>query len=427
MIIQDLISGIRNAITPPPPPPMAVPQRMYTSDMISGWGATTKAGQVVSAETAKKIATAYRCGNVLSDDIATMPFQTYRSLNNQIEQVAADGDIRNIAYLLERQPNRWMTPFIWKKTIINWLIYWGNAYIWQPLGPYRELFILPAWSTFPVMDPNGNLYYSTIFPNFEQNYIPDVEMVHLMINSPDGINGRSMLAYARETFGGQLGAHETRDKISGSGLNPTAAIWINGEVNEEARNKLRRSYLDAVTGSANAGGAVIFDNKIVKFEPVTINPTDAQFLESIAATDVDIANFFGVPLYKINQGKQSYESNGQQDLDYMKTTLNPFLVQWEQAAWLKWLSASEQPMMYMKFNRTAILQTDAKTRAEYLEKQILSGQLTPNEARQVNDMSAFEGGDAHYLPANIGTILADGSIKAGAPTPVDPNAVGGKQ
>ena len=146
-----IFSEIFNALNPPPAPQVAIPMRLQT-EMISGWGQTTKSGQIVSAETAKTIATAYRCGNVLSDDIAIMPMQTYRNLSGQIERVAADGNIRNTAYLLEREPNRWMTPFIWKKTIILWLIYWGNAYIWAPPGPYQEFFILPASATYPVID-----------------------------------------------------------------------------------------------------------------------------------------------------------------------------------------------------------------------------------------------------------------------------------
>jgi HK97 family phage portal protein len=161
----------------------------------------------------------------------------------------------------------------------------------------------------------------------------------------------------------------------------------------------------------------VFDDKVSKFESITLKPTDAQFLETINATDAEIANFFGVPLYKLNQGKQSYDSNAQQDLDYLKSTLNPYLVQWEQAARLKWLSYPEQALTYFRFIRESLLQTDAKTRAEYLEKMILSGQMSPNEARRINDMSAYDGGDSYYIPANTGQILPDGSIKSGAPTP----------
>ena len=81
-----IFSEIYNALTPPPAPQVAVPQRMMP-ETLSGWGTKTKSKQVVSEETSKKIATAYRCANVLSDDIATMPFQTYTNINDEIKRV----------------------------------------------------------------------------------------------------------------------------------------------------------------------------------------------------------------------------------------------------------------------------------------------------------------------------------------------------
>jgi HK97 family phage portal protein len=161
-----------------------------------------------------------------------------------------------------------------------------------------------------------------------------------------------------------------------------------------------------MSGSSNAYRLAILDNKTTKFEQITMKPVDAQFLESINANDLEIANFFGVPSYKLNQGKQSYQSNEQQNLDYLNTTLDPYLVQWEQAGALKFLSELEQNDTYLRFNRDVLLRTDATTRAGYLEKKILSGQLTPNEARAIDDQSAYIGGDQHYIPANM-TVIGD--------------------
>lgn len=406
MIISRLTSSAL-----PPVPDKARPDDYYPGIFRVQTGYTST-GRSVSAETAKKVATVYRCANMISDDIAMMPLQVFRSYQGKVSRIYPDATARNTAYLLERQPNRWMTPFLWKKTIVTWLIFHGNAYIWAPPGPYRELFILRADRTYPVLDWDGNKWYLTTFPSdpSKEEPIPDTEMVHLMINSADGFSGRSVPTYARETIGRQLNAHEVQDRMSG-GLNPSAAIWVNGEVNREAREQVKKAYLDAVTGSQNAGGVAVFDKKIEKFEAITMTPADAQFLEGIAATDADIANFFNVPLHKLNMGKQSYESNEQQELNYVKSTLNPFLIQWEQAGGLKWIPEADQPFQYLKFNRDALLQTDAKTRSEVIRNRIMSGVLTPNEARQIEDMSGFEGGDAYYMPANMGRILPDGSIE----------------
>jgi HK97 family phage portal protein len=271
------------------------------------------------------------------------------------------------------------------------------------------LFILDADKTTAKFDEDGNKWYETRFPNGQIELLPDVEIAHLMINSKDGLRGIPVLEHARETLGRQLAAHETQDSLAGDGLKPTAALWVKSRaLSDEAREKVRRSYIDAV----QTGAAVFETDQFEKFESITMKPTDAQFLEGIAATDADIANFFGFPLHKLNMGKQSYESNDQQELNYIKSCLNPFCVQTEQVGGLKWIAVKDQPFQYLRFNRDAILQTDAKTRMETLIKKIQNAILTPNEALRIEDMNPYPGGDHHYMQASYGRILADGSIEA---------------
>jgi hypothetical protein len=40
--------------------------------------------------------------------------------------------------------------------------------------------------------------------------------------------------------------------------------------------------------------------------------------------------------------------------------------------------------------------------------------MSPNEARQVEDNSAYTGGDTYYMPSNYGKIAEDGSIQTTA-------------
>lgn len=395
MIIRRAI----NTAFPNVPSVMTLPELLEVTNMASS------SGQVVTPERSKNISTAYRCINVLSDDVAKMPLQTFVSrAAGQITRVQPSNRMMmNIAWLLELSPNRWMTPLIFKKALIQWLLCYGNAYAWKPVtqpGQRPEIYILPANVTIPLLDMQGNIWYRTQLSD-ETQYIPGVEVLQLMINSTDGMLGRSVISYARETLGRQLGAHETQGKFFDHGLNPGGLIWMAGEANQEARAKIRQSYEEAMSGSGNAHRLAVLDNKITKFEPITMKPVDAQFLESIEANDTEIANYFGVPLYKLNSGKQSYQSNEQQNLDYLQTTLDPYLVQFEQAAALRWLSEEEQNYTYFRFNRDVLLRTDAKTRAEYLSTKIQSGQMSPNEARSIDDLPAYEGGDRYYFPSNM--------------------------
>jgi phage portal protein BeeE len=83
-------------------------------------------------------------------------------------------------------------------------------------------------------------------------------------------------------------------------------------------------------------------------------------------------------------------------------------VQFEHTAGLKWIPEAEQSNTYFRFNRDVLLRTDAKSRAEYMNIKIMSGQMSPNEGRELEDLSSYPGGDFHYMPANMLTVEAEG-------------------
>ena len=375
-------------------------------ELVSTLGLSSASGQVVSVENSNNVATAYRCVNILSDDIAKMPLQTFVSRRpGEIERMKSNALQQNIAWRLEKKPNRWQTPFQFKKRVITWLLHWGNGYVWRPLRSGNELFILPSNLTYPVFDVNGDVWYMTRFRGSAVDEpIPGAEVLHLLINPDEtGLNGRGVIRYARDTIGRQMAAHSTQDTMYKSGLSAGGILWLNGEGSPEIRKKVRASYEETMSGVENNNRIVILDNKITKFEQITMRPTDMQFLQSIQQNDAEIANYYGMPLHKLNMGKQSYESNTQQQLDYLSTTIDPYLVQWEEAAGLKWLSEFDQEDTYFRFERSVLLRTDPKSRGEYLNGAINNGRLSPNEARQVEDRAADPSPAANllYMPVNI--------------------------
>jgi len=375
-------------------------------EYVPSYGYSTEAGEQVTVYRAHSIATAYRAKNIISDDVAKLPFQVMRRNGRQVEQIQPDPVTRNIAYLLQVSPNIWgWTPFQFKKAVIEWLLFYGNAYIWSPVVGPRQLLVLPADRTMPVFTLDGELWYRHTFSNGSTGYIPAVEVLHLLIN-PDatGFVGRGVITFARETFGRQLAAYKAESKLYSQGMLPAAYIQFAGELNKEARQAARLEYERAMSGAENAYRLAVFDNKITKFEPIHIQLKDAQFLESIDATDRDICNFFGLPEHMLNRGKEAYNSNEQKYLEYLQGTLDAYLVPWEEAARIRWLSQEEQATHYFKFIREALLRMDSKARAASMAIRIQNGMMTPNEAREKDDMSAYPGGDRHYMPMNYRAI-----------------------
>ena len=371
---------------------------MTLNELSSMMGGATVSGETVTPERSKTVATAYRAANIISDDVAKIPLQQFVRMGRDIQQVPPDALTKNLAYLLEVTPNQWgWTPFQFKKSIIDWEIWHGNAIVWRPPVWPPQLLILPANRTRPVFDVNGNLWYEHRFSNQRVEYIPSVEILHLMINPDEtGFWGRGVITYAAETLGKQLSGHKVQSKIYANGVKSSAYMQVQGALDPDGRKRVRDSYQEAL----DAYGLAVFDNKIVKFEPIQMKLTDAQFLEQINASDIDIATFFGMPLHMLNRGKESYNSNEQKYIEYLQGTLDTYLVPFEQAARIRWLPAEEQGRSYFKFVREALLRMDAKGRAETNEIKIRSGVMTPNEAREKDDQSAYVGGDRYYMTSN---------------------------
>jgi len=376
----------------------------------------TRSGRRITPELTKSIATAYRCSNIISDDVASIPFQMFERINDQISRIYPDPVTKNIPYLIEVQPNRWMVPFIFRKTLKQWLMFYGDAYTWYP-PMMNEIFILESDRVKSHFDEKGNLWWIYTPLNGNTRVIPDFEIKHEMINSVNGINGRSIISYARETILRQLAMHETQTSIATKGLNPAGIIKLIGELKQteketaaDARKRIKTEFLDAISTTRDAGGVAIFDKTIESFTPITMKPVDAQFLETMQFTDVEIANFFSMPLWKVNQGKESYESNIAQQLDYLQTTLNPYLIQEEQESRRKWIPEKDQSSVYFRAVRESILRMDPKSRAEYIKVKIASGTLTPNEGRQIDDMSSYPEGNGYYFPSNMAKIGENGNL-----------------
>lgn len=382
------------------------------SEWEPSWGRRTQSGQAVSVYSSQCIATAYRAKNIISDSVASMPFKQYHRDGKKRSEVDEDAIVRNIPYLTQVMPNDWgWTPFQMKKAFTEWLLFYGNGYIWRPPVSPAQLFVLAANNTRPLFDMAGNLWYEHKFASADKPaYIPSVEIMHLLIN-PDqtGMMGRGVISFARETFGRRLSANRAQSMLHAQGFMPAAVMKVNGDASKEIRDKIRAAYEDSMSGTDNAYRLAIIDNKIESYTPVDMMLKDSNWLESIQATDDDIALFFGIAAHMLNRGKEAYNSNFEKFEEFKALTLDPFLIPWEEAARIRWLPRSTQGSDYFKFKRESLLRMSPKERADMNSVKIQSGQLSPNEARAQDELDPYDLGDQYFINSGIQPIGANQS------------------
>lgn len=143
----------------------------------------------------------------------------------------------------------------------------------------------------------------------------------------------------------------------------------------------------------------------MEFAPISINPADAQLLETRQFNVVDICRFFGVsPVKAFDLSKSSYSTVEATQLSFLTDTLSPLLENIELELERKLLLPSERTKYDVQFNVEALLRVDKNSLAEYYQKLFNVGAITINEIRRELNLPKIENGDLNFLQVNINSV-----------------------
>lgn len=165
------------------------------------------------------------------------------------------------------------------------------------------------------------------------------------------------------------------------------------------KDLIRNEWEKRHAGPTNAQRIAVLDYGL-KYNPISISNKDAQFVEQSELSVQDIARFFGVPLYKLQAGKQSYSSNEQNAIEYVVSTLHPIVTQWEEEMTWKLLPPSEAVKLKIRINMMAELRGDFASRATWYKAMREIGGYSINDILALEDLPDVEGGDERYASLN---------------------------
>ena len=352
------------------------------------------------------LSTVYRCVEVISDSIAQLPLEPYK----------IDKDGYKIKYtehptysLLNREPNNKMTRFTFIKTLVISMLLKGNgyAYIERDInGNAKALHYIPA-ELVTVIQPqtiNDNIVYSV---TGMANAVEACNMIHLLNFSYNGINGISTLAHAKNILGLSTDSEAHAQGFFKGGANLAGILKVQSTLTSKQKNDLKTSWQTAfspVTGTPN-GVAVLEGN--MEFQPITVNPADAQLLETRQFNVVDICRFFGVsPVKAFDLSKSSYSTVEATELAFLTDTLSPLLEKIELEFERKLYKPSERDNIDVRFNTATLLRADKQSLASYYNTLFQIGVISPNEIRKELDLPALPDGDNTFVQVNVQTLKA---------------------
>ena len=366
------------------------------------------AGKTVTERSAMQMTAVYSCVRILSEAIAGLPLHLYRYGEDGSKQKALDHPLYT---LLHDEPNPEMSSFVFRETLMTHLLLWGNAYaqiLRNGKGDVIALYPLMPNKMTVDRDDEGHLYYSyqrsndeALKPNSRVILSPH-EVLHIPGLGFDGLVGYSPIAMAKNAIGLAIATEEYGAKFFANGAAPSGVLEHPGTIKDPSR--VREAWQSQFGGSSNSGKVAVLEEGM-KYTPISISPEQAQFLETRKFQINEIARIFRVPPHMVGDlEKSSFSNIEQQSLEFVKYTLDPWVVRWEQSIMRGLLSPDEKKQYFAKFNVDGLLRGDYQSRMNGYAVGRQNGWMSANDIRELENMDripAEEGGDLYLINGNM--------------------------
>lgn len=369
----------------------------------------SSSGKAVTERSAMQMTAVYSCVRILAEAIAGLPLHLYRYTESGGKEKAIE---HPLYLLLHDEPNPEMSSFVFRETLMTHLLLWGNAYaqiIRNGKGEVVALYPLMPNKMSVNRDEKGQLYYSYTrtedeAPTMKGNTVilhPE-DVLHVPGLGFDGLVGYSPIAMAKNAIGLAIATEEYGAKWFANGAAPSGVLEHPGTIKDPS--KVREAWQSQFGGSSNSGKIAVLEEGM-KYTPITIAPEQAQFLETRKFQINEIARIFRVPPHMVGDlEKSSFSNIEQQSLEFVKYTLDPWVVRWEQSIMRRLLSPEEKRTYYVKFNLDGLLRGDYQSRMNGYAIGRQNGWMSANDIRELENLDripAEEGGDLYLINGNM--------------------------
>lgn len=375
----------------------------------------TTSGKPVNERTAMQTTAVYACVRILAEAVASLPLHVYEYQDDGGKKLVHD---HPLYYLLHDEPNPEMTSFVFRETLMSHLLIWGNAYaqiIRDGAGRVLGLYPLLPNKMEVQRDDKGNIYYvysrnsdeNPTFKEYGNIKLKAEDVLHIPGLGFDGLIGYSPIAMAKNAVGMTLACEEYGASFFANGANPGGVLEHPGVLKDPS--KVRESWNSVYRGVSNAHKIAVLEEGM-KYQQIGIPPEEAQFLETRKFQINEIARLYRIPPHMVGDlDKSSFSNIEQQSLEFVKYTLDPWVIRWEQSLQRSLLLPGEKGKYFIKLNVDGLLRGDYQSRMNGYAVGRQNGWLSANDIREMENMNPIpdeEGGNL-YLINGAMTKLAD--------------------
>lgn len=364
----------------------------------NGAGALPFSGYIgaVNETQAMRLSAVYACVDVTSKAVAQLPLGIFSIDASGYKKPMKD---MRLAYMLGKRPNSRMTRYSLVELWVQSMHLRGNAFAYikrDDNGEATELIYLPPSyvTVVPPLSINEPVKYNVQ----GIGAVKPADIIHIVNKSFDGVNGLSTIYFAANTLGLSRDAEKHARNFFASGCGTGGILKSKKVLTDKQITDTKKAWKQTV-GNEGSNGVVVLGADL-DFTRLTVNPTDAQLLETRQFNVIDICRFFGVsPVKVFDLTKSSYNTVEATNISFLTDTVQPMLEKIELELETKLFPGD--PSVDIRFDVNQLLRADKRNLAAYFSTLYQIGAINSNEIRREIDLPPIPGGDRNYVQVNL--------------------------
>lgn len=364
----------------------------------------------VSMEEALGVPAVWAAVNFLAGTIAGLPLNVFQRDSKGVKKKVKSTPANPIVPMLHDAVNDGLSSFQWRYDMFATGILTEGRFVTYIERDERDqpinLFPLPGATVERLTNGRKRYKHSA---GGKATFYDESEVLDLtFMLRGDLLSHRSPLRQCAVAIGKAVNANEYGSKtFKNGGLPPLSLQGPFGS--KEAASRASKDVAEATRQTAKDGGSVLVMPVGHELNPLGPEPDKMQMVESQRFAVEEIARIYSLPptfLQDLTNG--TFSNTEQQDLHFVKHTLKRWIEQLEQEMNLKFFGRGSS--RFVEFNVDGLLRGDYKTRMEGNSTAIQTGQITPNEARALDNREPMPGGDKLFIQG--ATVPLDGHTGA---------------
>jgi HK97 family phage portal protein len=362
------------------------------------------------------------CVGVISQTIASLPLQHWRTTANGGQELVANSPVTRVL----RRPNLYQTRSDFILNLVRMELLSGNGIAVAGRSEDRKvesLHLLPSNHGVPYVAPGGEVFYratarSEMLPDpVVGEFFPARDVLHVRMHTPrHPLIGESPIMAAALSIqaGNAISEHTTAffENMTRPSGYLTSPKMLKPEVASQLRSEWERAYSRENSGKI----AVLLDG--LEWKPLSINSVDAQLIESYKLTVADVARVFRVPLAVIGELGGATLNNTETLIRHWLSTGLGFMIEHIELAFDVLFELPEGE--FVAFDVEYLLRADFAARMDGLVKAVQGGVYSPNEARRKENLPSVAHGDEPRVQAQVVPLSAAGMAPSAPSAPSAP-------